>query len=557
MDFSILGKEPISSNKPAGEDARYDALFDQLQREVDRASQPSLAGGVDWESVIEVAGDILCRKSKDLLAAAYLAVGLIHTRGIDGLDLGLTILGDLLQHHGPALFPLRDRARLRAVEWWSEKCEAALKPLENSSLSPEQWAAMEEKLAKVGLLLNDLLPEAPSLQWLGNFLQRAEQSALVKQAPQAPFQARAATVCAAQVTDRDDLPTPLPEPAAPLPETSGSVGSQAENSGRDDSRGQSGTDLVIASSAPPARNRVTVEEALRKLRESAEAVRNEDITASLAYRLSRQAAWLEVSELPPAAGNRTLVPAPPANLRNRLASLQSCADRGQSINELEAQLGQFIFWLDLNRLTAKALQELGAQQAAAAVRQETVFLLQRLPGLEQLTFVDGTSFADAETREWLAAGRRRERLRPAGNSMGTEVADPLPAPAEGSFGAIETEAVAALAGEGELVEKIADIQRRLQRSGSVREQFQWRLSLSKELMHQGLQCVATPHLQRILSDIERFRLEEWDPVAALTGLKLVRHGFEADDDAGIREKAREVRDRIAILDAAELVGKAT
>ena len=56
-------------------------------------------------------------------------------------------------------------------------------------------------------------------------------------------------------------------------------------------------------------------------------------------------------------------------------------------------------------MTAKALEGLGADYAAAlhAVRAEVRLFTSRLSGVEQLAFSDGTPFADAETKAWLAS----------------------------------------------------------------------------------------------------------------------------------------------------------
>jgi type VI secretion system protein VasJ len=64
-----------------------------------------------------------------------------------------------------------------------------------------------------------------------------------------------------------------------------------------------------------------------------------------------------------------------------------------------------IFWLDLQRIIAKALAGLGDDYIPAldAVRGEVRQFVKRLPGLEQLSFAEGTPFGDSETRVWLAS----------------------------------------------------------------------------------------------------------------------------------------------------------
>lgn len=512
MDLSALGKESIRPDQPSGSDVRYDPLFDELQAEVDRTSLPSMAGAVDWDKVVTLSADILSRKSKDLLVTGYLAVGLIHTRGLDGLAIALKVYRDLLEQHGRRLFPGRQRGRLRSVEWWLEKCEAALKPLEGCFIHPEQLVLMEENLEKLGQLLSELLPEAPSLQMLHGFLQRAAQSR----------------------TDDD------------IDSTSASGSAQAPQPVR-----QEAIPVVAErTAAPPWDSRATVEQGLHQLRETAALLRNHDLAHPLAYRFSRHAAWAAVADLPPAEAGRTLLSPPPSQLRNQLEELRRGGDSTSLLKVIEGQLGQFIFWLDLNRLAAEALADLDAAQAAvAAVGQETAFLLQRLPGLDELVFADGTPFADAETRVWLKkllpGGKRRPVAPP------PEKAGPEP---EG-YGLIsgEMDASRALIGEGKLIEAVERFQERLENASSGRERLQWRLALSRVLMDAEQTLFALPHLEQVVRDIGSYRLEQYDPAMALEGLKLAWHGFESRPEPRFKEKANEALHRIARLDAAEMV----
>ena len=51
MDLISLGKEPISEDKPTGEDVRYEPEFEELQGEIDKLSSPSASGTIDWEKI--------------------------------------------------------------------------------------------------------------------------------------------------------------------------------------------------------------------------------------------------------------------------------------------------------------------------------------------------------------------------------------------------------------------------------------------------------------------------------------------------------------------------
>ena len=172
MDLSALGKHPISTDKPAGVDIRYDPAFDELQTEVDKLSSPAAAGSVNWEKVCRFASDILMNKSKDLVVAGYLAVSLIYRRRNDGFAIGLKVYLDLLEHFWEDLYPTKQRARgrIRAIEWWAEKTETALKQQKEISFPPVQLDLIRNNLNRLEIFLSEHLENAPSLVGIREFL---------------------------------------------------------------------------------------------------------------------------------------------------------------------------------------------------------------------------------------------------------------------------------------------------------------------------------------------------------------------------------------------------
>lgn len=524
MDLSVLGKEPIGPDEPAGIDVRYDPLFNELQAEVDQASAPSSAGVVDWGKVVNVASDILCHKSKDLLVASYLSVGLVHTRGIDGLALGLKIYSDLIEHHKADLFPERERARLRSVEWWLERGEVALKQLPTTDIHPDQRLVMEDHVAKLGQLLAELLPtEAPSLRVLEAFL--------------------TSTVRLPQV-EEDELQNDgqsLNEPAHPP---------------------QSSVAEPLLAPAAQIETAVGVDDLLQQMRQTAATLRGQDPADPVAYRLLRQASWLTVGELPPADEGRTRLPAPTDSLRSRLLQLQRGQDRRALLEELEAQLSQFIFWLDLNRMVAEALAEVeGARPAISAVIQETVSMVERLPGVTELAFADGTPFAGEATKHWLKVhlDDGHKKGAPGMKSSPEFVPDAdsswrePPELEDGEEGRKVLGEAATFVKQGDLFQALEMFQDRLRRSRSGRECLQWQLAASRVFLGAGLTNLALPFLEQAVTDIEKHCLERYDPCLALAGFKLAWHGFRSQDDLYFKDKARVALQGIGRIDLVEMV----
>jgi len=63
--------------------------------------------------------------------------------------------------------------------------------------------------------------------------------------------------------------------------------------------------------------------------------------------------------------------------------------------------------------------------------------------------------------------------------------------------------------------------------------------------------LAKPHLDAILEDIKTYQLEEWDPVLAVKGLKVVLLGLKAGGDKAVQNESAGILGRIAKLDPVE------
>jgi len=517
MTLADLGKTPVSGEKPAGSDIRYDPLFEELQAEVDKLSSPTATGTLDWGKVAKVSTAILSDRSKDLLAAAYLAVSLIHTRKAEGLAIGLRLFRDLLENFWEDLFPpkARMRGRLGALEWWAEKSENAIALMGQGEVPSVRLHSIREDLEAIDRFLGERLEEAPSVRPLLSLV--------------------------------DSLEAAEPEEAAaPAGQTSPGTGEPLHRAAPASAR----ETLPVVASPEDAQKVLAF--AVQKAREVAAFFRGADLSNPVAYHLSRWAAWSRVEAVPPAPGGRTAIPPPPPHLRTSLHDLQEKGTPEALVQAVEAALSQSVFWLDLGRWSAEALVSLGDRYGRAheAVCKETSFLLQRLPGLEDLSFSDGSPFADGETRQWLL-----------GILPGTSVAPPAPAGSGGTGeegtgeDAIgrERERARRLIRKGKLSDAVEVLQQGLRNSFSRKERLLWRLALADLLVQAKLAKLALSHLEPVLQDIDEFHLEEYEPEVALRGLKLVFQVYRAHADKVYREKAAETLNRIGRIDLAEVI----
>jgi len=524
MDISELARQPISADKPAGTDIRYDQSFDELQTEVDKLSSPALAGSVNWERVCRFASDILMNKSKDMVVAGYLCVALVYTRRNDGFSMGLKLYLELLERFWEDLYPSkhRMRGRVRAVEWWVERNEIALKQLANPCFSTLQLELIHENLNRLEIYLSEHLENAPSLNGVREFFGRFSDS--IDTSPKHEPAANAA-------------PESPVEPA-PLPSIKRELEPKDHNFPRKITNRQEADDAL--------------NEGLKRVTDASSCLWQQDPASPICYRLTRKAAWYAVEDLPPTVNGRTRIPPPTTTEKNLLFELRNRGDAEALLKAAEARLSQYIFWLDLNRLVSEALSRLGSryEKAHEAVCQETAFLMQRLPGLENLSFSDGTPFATPETRQWLD-GIDFRKITPV---------DALSTPVDMSAGSeVEVtikqniDQIQLLIRKGNIVEAMEDLQRKLRSSSSKREKLLWRLALSRMLVEVGKSQLALPHLDQILVDIDCHGLEEYDPILAIDGLRIAWLVLGAQGEQRFREKATDVLHRIGRLDMPEMV----
>src|SRR5687767_10609628 len=90
--------EPVTPDAPAGIAATADARHESVRNEVGKLE--ALDGPpVAWNVVLDAGGDLLREKSKDLLIASYVALGLYVTGGLEGLATGVTMLTELVERY--------------------------------------------------------------------------------------------------------------------------------------------------------------------------------------------------------------------------------------------------------------------------------------------------------------------------------------------------------------------------------------------------------------------------------------------------------------------------
>lgn len=517
MDTALLdgiGRQPVNAMRPAGSNVREDPRFEALQLEIGKMSDPGSDGQPDWQHVGQLASLLLVDKGKDLLVASYLGGALLQGDGLPGLARGLQVVGDMVEHFWDSMYPpvARLRARRNAIEWLLDRAVLAAEERNWIELDPQPPALIVELLAAARRLDDQLRAkdeDGPSLRKLLSLLDK------IPVAEDAP-----AAVPAVAVAVADAAPAPAsavraaPAPTAPV--------------------------ALVTLAAPGGDTAAALELALDHLNQVADAMIAADLQDARAYRISRFALWGGLDALPPADNRLTKIAPPIAQVVDALQRMQDEEpEPPDAIRFAETQQPAFPFWLDLQALCAAGLARLGEPGAAALaeVERATRDLLERLPGLESLSFANGLPFANARTLEWVGAFA----VVPAATEGGTSASK------DDGLGAAMAKA-RTLAANGELETALTLMQRTIDRAPDAPARLRAHIALCQLLSANREGRVPALFAQRIVEQIRHHDLDRWDPALAVEGW-VAAHRVLNQDDAHPAERDAALS-AIASLDAA-------
>jgi type VI secretion system protein VasJ len=501
MDLIDLGVKPISDANRAGEDVQYDPAFEELESEINKMYSPTAASNLNWEKAVHLATTILAQKSKHIMVASYLSLALLKTRGLDGLEDSLRMIRKLMENFWPVLYPSlkRMRGRKNAVEWWVEKVQADLQ-----NRPPVRWPAPRRELClgdlqAIDAFLGVNMEEAPILQ---PFLNRL--GALIEVPPPEP--------AAAPPPPAEAPAAPTAAPPAPPPAEAG---------------GDQSPDRLLR-------------QGLELLGRAAGAYRAQDPLTALPLRLARIAAWTAVPGLPPAADGKTKIPPPDKQTVAAITSLYHAANWKELVKAAESRIGQFLFWIDLSRYSAEALEQLGQTDLATVVAAQTADFVRRFPGLERLAFSDGTLFANDDTRQW---------LQTVAHPLAEEPARPSPSGADRFEDLVSAQTAESmkLIRDNKIASALDAFSAKITTASSIRERFLWELGLCRLLVGAKKTRLAIPYIQEILSLLDAHRIEKWEPELAVEALTTAFAGLRQQADKKDETLLDDVLNRIAAL----------
>ncbi|QAU23570.1 type VI secretion system protein TssA [Dyella sp. M7H15-1] len=445
--------QPISATAPVGADPNYDDNFQTVRDEVGKFAD------VNDALIITHAEKLLKHTAKDTRVAAYYVYGRMRRDGAEGVAEGFELLAALVDRFGDTLLPTRPESRKAAIEWLA-------------------GSTFANRLDQVQGLSGPLLERTLS--------------------------------AIALMTERT---TEWPEPGRPdLAPLFRRFESRIELTVPGDGTTSTTSTTPAQATAPSGTPIASSHELLERARQMAKFLREQSHGYLAAWRLMRCIRWDTLDEVPPhEASGKTRLPAPRAELRSNLKRLLLQKQWPELLERVEAAFAEGVnhFWLDLQYYAFVAQEHAGHEYAAVRemAAMDCALLLQRLPGLEHLSFNDGSPFADSTTLEWIA---RHATVYDAGQNPDTLV--DTANESENHWASLEAQALTITTQQG-LDDALAWLQK-LPGHDTERQRFLRQLVMARVAERADRADIAIHLLTSLDTSAQRHRLAQWEPALA-------------------------------------------
>ena len=579
---------PIPGENPSGQDLRYAPIYDQI-KEARRAEDDSAQGEwvrdvkkADFPLMIKLSTDALATKSKDLQIAAWLTEALVRVEGFAGLKQGVQLLQDLTSTFWETVYPqLEDGdAELRAspFQWIGSSLGFTLRsvPLnraghgwldytESRKIPTEEQADTDEKVNSRRAALGDgkLAPEmfdksfaeTPKAFYAGAETTLDESTKLVeafdllcrdKFGDTSPsfvdlkksLQEVRHTVHQLLQKKRETDPDPVEAQAEG--EGGEASGEEAVAGAVSARAGAAPAGIVIPYGANEPAERV---DSIKAIARAAAALRKLEPFSPAPFLMMRGLRW---GELRAALNNQdmTRLEGPPTELRQHIKRL---AIEGKWSDLLEAAENSMSLpcsrgWLDLQKFTVDACAGLGSEYSgiAIAIRSELKTLVRDVPQVLEVSLLDDTPAANAETRAWLQE-LVAEAPTPATEgepTAGAPVVENFSAPGWHRKFADSFDLATAAMKAGQPEKAIDTMTQEVGRQLTGRGQFFRKLQLVEICIAAGKTAVAQPIIDDLAASIENNHLETWeDPKTIAKALvSIIRNSEKVQADDAEKQK---------------------
>lgn len=523
MDYALLGTKPINEKHPAGHNIRDEKIYDELQEELDKFNSPALRDQFEWRNVVGPAAMILKSYSKDLLVACHLGVALTNAHKQQGLIWSTGLLKNILETFWDDLIPVKKRymGRINAIEYWIGQTELAFDTAQVVSINPEESEVLLQTVEDIKELLEsrkedlkaESIDEVFDFARIINLIRNNTEKKVVQSGPEPTV---TVTAGGGEKEKKSEVKT-VPEPVS---------------------------DAVDFDTMNPGEIKGYLSRKFQDIKHLCKKMRTEDPADPMPYKWARMCIWDLLDALPPANDKKTKINAPPQHMLGAMESLYKAEDWKKLLEEAEAKITnpQYIFCLDISRYTAEALLNLGPRyrKAEAVVSAEVLNLVSRFPDIADYEFSKGEPFAGPDTKLWI------DELKEAGNESSAPQMFVSEDDSEETLRL--NELIAAAKNQDKMNESIAEIQLLIKRCDSMKKAFVSRIGLINVLMNNKKVNAAFPHLEKVLKEIEEFKLEKWEPGLALSGFLLAVKIFNLTEKKECKDRVAAILDKMALID---------
>jgi len=543
----------LPGDRPGGVDLRYDPVYDKIKearREDDDAPQGEWATErktADWPQVIKLASDALATKSKDLQLAAWLTEAMLRREGFAGLRGGLELIDGLLEQHWDHLYPEIDdgdaEMRVAPLEWIGLKLDLPVRMSAIDRAGHSSVAFRESRLVPTEAAASENEEQGAARQnAIANGRTTPEEiDSGFNSTPKAWFKALVADIDGSlqALETLDSLSQDKFGDIAPnysrlreaLEEVQRIANQQLKRkleiepdpvdaTAEDAASGVVAVADVVpaagtARGGPIAAEPVSRDDAAARIIGAARYLRQNDPYNPAAYLMIRGFRWGELRNGGAGDPDPKLLEAPATSVRTNLKGLLLDAKWPQLLEACETVMGtpQGRGWLDLQRYALTACESLGSEYFAvsSALQGALRALLTDLPGLIEMTLMDDTPTANAETKTWL----RSQILAHAEAAPSASSSEAVPdfgfRDGNGdSHGRDPMTLAMAEVRAGRADRAIALLMREAGREKTSRGRFLIQAQLARVMVDAGHEAVAMPILEQLISSIESHKLEEWE-----------------------------------------------
>jgi type VI secretion system protein ImpA len=553
--------DPIPGDNPAGVELRYDPLYEKL-KEARRADEDIPQGEwqtslktADWALVIKLATEALSKKTKDLQIAAWLTEAKLRREGFGGLREGLDLIDGMVERFWTQLYPeIEDgdtEMRAAPLEWLGSALDMAVRmvpidraghdllrykesrtvPTEADAQADDDKAAARTEAVAAGKLTPeefdrgfDGTPKAwykslaSDLEGALSTLQQVDERAQSQFGSDAPSFGRLREALeevqriAAQLLKRKLETDPDPVEASDLATDGLTEAARTYAAGEPGAAARPAASLTAE---PTSRD-----DAATRIVGAARYLRKIEPDNPASYLMLRGFRW---GELRAGGGGGSIDPrllgAPTTQVRTQLKGLLLDGRWAELLEASEEVMGtpQGRGWIDLQRYALTACDELGSdhQAVAEALRAALRGLLTDLPQLLDMTLMDDTPTANAETRAWLRKSVMPDARAASdigssdAHSNGAEIRaadDGRVEPRQRDIRALALAEVRA----GRPDRAVAILTAEASREKSRRGRFLHQAQLASIMVEAGHEPVAMPILEELIADIEAHTLESWE-----------------------------------------------